>query len=163
MSKHLSAHPEFINAFVLECFSQGFNEKQASELLSTYAQAEFYTTDKDFRDGVDSTFKQASVLQALGGLGKALGGAIVKNPKISVPIGTGVAAGALLPSGTLSDEYGGGAGTGAITGALLGLLATRGRGLGGSLSRFGAAMQSGGLGRTTAKEFGKLVTNPAIL
>lgn len=163
MSKHLSARPEFVKAFVSECFSKGFNEKQASELLTEYSKAEFYRTDKDFKEGMDSFFKQAGVLQALGNLGKALGGAAVRNKNISVPIGAGMAAGALLPSGLLSDEYTGGAGTGAIAGSLLGLLATRGRGLGGSLSRLGSAMQSGGLGRTTAKELGKLVTNPTIL
>jgi hypothetical protein len=163
MSKHLAAHPEFVKAFVVECFSNGFNEKQASELLDTYAKAEFYTTDKDFKDGVDSTLKQAGVLQALGNLGKALGSAAVRNPGISVPVGAGIAGGALLPDGTLSDNYTGGAGTGALAGTLLGLLATRGRGLGGSLSRIGTAMQQGGLGRTTAKELGKLVTNPTIL
>ena len=63
MSKHLAAHPEFIKSFVYECFSNGFNEKQASELLSTYAKAEFYKTDKDFKEGVDSLFKQSNVLR----------------------------------------------------------------------------------------------------
>jgi|LakMenEpi03Aug12_release.lakeMendotaPanAssembly.Ray.scaffolds.fasta_scaffold3369034_1 hypothetical protein len=58
MSKHLSAHPDFIEAFVSECFSNGFNEKQASDLLTEYSKAEFYRTDKDFKEGVDSFFKR---------------------------------------------------------------------------------------------------------
>jgi hypothetical protein len=58
MSKHLSAHPDFIEAFVSECFSNGFNEKQASDLLTEYSKAEFYRTDKDFKEGLDSLFKR---------------------------------------------------------------------------------------------------------
>jgi hypothetical protein len=163
MSKHLSAHPDFIKAFVSECFSNGFNEKQASDLLTEYSKAEFYRTDKDFKEGVDSTLKNASVLKALGEIGKALGGAVKSNPLISTTIGSGLAAGSLLPAGILPDEYGGGAGTGAIAGGLLGLLATRGKGLGGSLSRIGSAISSGGVGRTTAKELGGLIKNPSLL
>jgi hypothetical protein len=163
MSKHLAAHPEFIKSFVYECFSNGFNEKQASELLSTYAKAEFYKTDKDFREGVDNTLKNASVLQALGHIGKAIGGTVKNNPLISTAVGSGLAAGSLLPAGVLPGEYTGGAGTGAIAGGLLGLLATRGKGLGSSLSRIGSAISSGGVGRTTAKELGNLITNPSLL
>jgi hypothetical protein len=163
MSKHLSAHPDFIEAFVSECFSNGFNEKQASDLLTEYSKAEFYRTDKDFKEGVDNTLKNASVLKALGEIGKALGGAVKSNPLISTTIGSGLAAGSLLPAGILPDEYGGGAGTGAIAGGLLGLLATRGKGLGGSLSRIGSAIGKGGVGRTATKEIGKLLTNPKLL
>jgi len=163
MSKHLVAHPEFVKAFVSECFSNGFNEKQASELLDSYAKAEFYTTDEAFREGVDTAIKEAGVLQALGQLGKAVGSAAIRNPGISVPVGAGIAAGGLMPSGIISDEYTGGAGTGAIAGGLLGLLATRGRGLGGALSRIGTAVRGGGVGRATAKEIGNLVSNPKLL
>ena len=163
MSKHLVAHPEFVKAFVSECFSRGFNEKQSSELLDTYAKAEFYTTDEAFRAGVDTTIKEAGVFQALGQLGKAVGSAAIRNPAISVPVGAGIAAGGLMPSGIISDEYTGGAGTGAIAGGLLGLLATRGRGLGGALSRIGTAVRGGGVGRATAKEIGNLVSNPNLL
>jgi hypothetical protein len=163
MSKHLSAHPDFIKAFVSECFSNGFNEKQASELLTEYSKAEFYRTDKDFKEGLDSTLKNANVLKALGEIGKALGGAVKSNPLISTTIGSGLAAGSLLPAGILPDEYGGGAGTGAIAGGLLGLLATRGKGLGGSLSGIGSAIGKGGVGRTATKEIVKLLTNPKLL
>jgi hypothetical protein len=163
MSKHLSANPDFIKAFVYECFSNGFNEKQASELLNAYAKAEFYTTDKDFREGVDSFFKEAGALQALGQIGKSLGGVVRNSPLASATIGTGLAAGGLMPAGILPDEYAGGAGTGAIAGGLLGLLATRGRGLGGSLSRIGSSISSGGVGRTSAKELAGLLTNPSLL
>lgn len=163
MSKHLSANPDFVKAFVYECFSNGFNEKQASELLNAYAKAEFYTTDQDFREGVDSFFKEAGVLQALGQIGKSLGGVVRNNPLASATIGTGLAAGGLMPAGVLPDEYAGGAGTGAIAGGLLGLLATRGRGLGGSLSRIGSSISSGGVGRTSAKELAGLLTNPSLL
>jgi hypothetical protein len=163
MSKHLSAHPDFIKAFVSECFSNGFNEKQASDLLTEYSKAEFYRTDKDFKEGLDSTLKNANVLKSLGEIGKALGGAVKSNPLISTTIGSGLAAGSLLPAGILPDEYGGGAGTGAIAGGLLGLLATRGKGLGGSLSRIGSAIGKGGVGRTATKEIGKLLTNPKLL
>jgi hypothetical protein len=148
---------------VSECFSNGFNEKQASDLLTEYSKAEFYRTDKDFKEGVDNTLKNASVLKALGEIGKALGGAVKSNPLISTTIGSGLAAGSLLPAGILPDEYGGGAGTGAIAGGLLGLLATRGKGLGGSLSRIGSAIGKGGVGRTATKEIGKLLTNPKLL
>lgn len=58
MSKHLVAHTEFVKAFVFECFSNGFNEKQASELLDTYAKAEFYTTDSAYREGFDTAVKE---------------------------------------------------------------------------------------------------------
>lgn len=163
MSKHLVAHPEFVKAFVSECFSKGFNEKQASELLGTYAKAEFYTTDKAFREGLDSTIKEAGILKALGQLGKAVGGAAVRNPGISVPVGAGIAAGGLLPSGIISDEYTGGAGTGALAGGLLGLAATRGRGLGAAMSRLAGAARFGGLGRQSAKELGNLASNPTLL
>lgn len=163
MSKHLSANPDFVKAFVYECFSNGFNEKQASELLNAYAKAEFYTTDKDFREGVDSFLKEAGVLHALGLIGKSLGGVVRNNPLASATIGTGLAAGGLMPAGVLPDEYAGGAGTGAIAGGLLGLLATRGRGLGGSLSRIGSSISSGGVGRTSAKELAGLLTNPSLL
>lgn len=163
MSKHLVAHPEFIKAFVSECFSNGFNEKQASDLLGAYAKAEFYTTDEAFRDGVDNTIKEAGILKALGQLGKAVGGAAMRNPGISVPVGAGIAAGGLLPSGIISNEYTGGAGTGALAGGLLGLLATRGKGLGSALSRIGTAVRGGGVGRATAKELGNLVSNPKLL
>jgi hypothetical protein len=163
MSKHLSANPDFVKAFVYECFSNGFNEKQASELLNAYAKAEFYTTDKDFRYGVDSFFKEAGGLQALGQIGKSLGGVVRNNPLSSATIGTGLAAGGLMPAGILPDEYTGGAGTGAIAGGLLGLLATRGRGLGGSLSRIGSSISSGGVGRTSAKELAGLLSNPSLL
>jgi hypothetical protein len=163
MSKHLSANPDFVKAFVYECFSNGFNEKQASELLNAYAKAEFYTTDQDFREGVDSFFKEAGVLRALGQIGKSLGGVVRNNPLASATIGTGLAAGGLMPAGVLPDEYAGGAGTGAIAGGLLGLLATRGRGLGGSLSRIGSSISSGGVGRTSAKELAGLLTNPSLL
>lgn len=150
MSKHLVAHPEFVKAFVSECFSRGFNEKQSSELLDTYAKAEFYTTDKAFREGLDSTIKEAGILKAIARLG-------------AVPVGAGVAAGSLLPAGIISNEYTGGAGTGAIAGGLLGLLATRGRGLGSAMSRLAGAARFGGVGRQSAKEIGKLVSNPEIL
>lgn len=163
MSKHLVAHPEFVKAFVSECFSNGFNEKQASELLDTYAKAEFYTTDEAFREGVDNTIKEAGVLKALVQLGKALGGTAVRNPGISVPVGAGIAAGGLMPPGIISDEYTGGAGTGALAGGLLGLLATRGRGFGAAMSRLGGAVRFGGLGRQSAKELGNLISNPKLL
>ena len=103
------------------------------------------------------------MLQALGQLGKAVGSAAIRNPGISVPVGAGITAGGLMPSGIISDEYTGGAGTGAIAGGLLGLLATRGRGLGGALSRIGTAVRGGGVGRATAKEIGNLVSNPKLL
>lgn len=150
MSKHLVAHPEFVRAFVSECFSRGFNEKQSSELLDAYAKAEFYTTDKAFREGLDSTIKEAGILKAIARLG-------------AVPVGAGVAAGSLLPAGIISNEYTGGAGTGAIAGGLLGLLATRGRGLGSAMSRLAGAARLGGVGRQSAKELGKLVSNPKLL
>lgn len=93
MSKHLVTHPEFIKAFVSECFSNGFNEKQASDLLGAYAKAEFYSSDKAFRNGVDDFLKQANFLNLLkefgkkhmrpivAGAGGFLGGLLVKKLK----------------------------------------------------------------------------------
>jgi len=145
MSKHLVAHPEFIKAFVKECFANGFNEKQASELLDTYAKAEFYTTDNSFREGVDTFFKEAYPLKLL-----------------AAPA-AGVLAGALAPEGVLPENFQGGAISGAALGGLLGAIGTRGRGLGASLGRIGKAVSGGGVGRTALGEAGRLVTNKSIL
>lgn len=169
MSKHLSANPDFITAFVSECFTQGLNEKQASELLVAYKHAELYRTDKDFREGLLDTLKEestkeaSSVPKALWGLVKALAASGKNNSGLLTPIGLGIAGGALTPSGILSDDYAGGAGAGAGLGALLGLLGTRGRGLGGAVRNLGNAVAHGGVGRTLAKQTGSLLTNPTIL
>lgn len=164
MSKHLAAHPEFIKAFVYECFSNGFNEKQASDLLCTYAKAEFYRTDKDFKEGVDSFLKQSSTVpKATLNLIKALGSSAKGNMGITAPLGIGAAAGALAPEGVLPENFQGGALSGAALGALLGAVGTRGRGLGSSLSRIGKAISQGGVGRTALGEAGRLVTNKDIL
>jgi hypothetical protein len=164
MSKHLSANPDFVKAFVYECFSNGFNEKQASELLNAYAKAEFYTTDQDFREGVDSFFKEAnSVPKATWELIKALGKSIKGKPGISSPIMAGAGAGALAPEGILPDDFQGGALSGAALGGILGALGTRGRGLGSSLNRIGKSISRGGVGRTALGEAGRLVTNKSIL
>lgn len=163
MSKHLVAHPEFVKAFVSECFSNGFNEKQASELLDTYAKAEFYTTDSDYRAGFESAIKEANVPKATLDLIKALGSAAKSRAGISTPIALGAAGGILAPEGILPDNYEGGALSGATLGALLGAIGTRGRGLGSSLNRIGKAVSKGGLGRTLAGEAGRVVINPSIL
>jgi hypothetical protein len=163
MSKHLVAHPEFIKAFVSECFSNGFNEKQASDLLGAYAKAEFYTTDHEYRAGFESTIKEANVPKATWGLIKALAQSAKGKPGLTMPIGLGAAAGAFAPEGILPDNYEGGALSGAALGALLGAIGTRGRGLGSSLNRIGKAVSKGGLGRTLAGEAGKLVINPTVL
>lgn len=164
MSKHLAAHPEFIKSFVYECFSNGFNEKQASELLDTYAKAEFYTTDKDFKEGVDSFFKQgSSVSKATWNLIKALGSSAKGNVGITAPLGLGAAAGALAPEGVLPENFQGGALSGAALGAVLGALGTRGKGLGSSLRNIGQAVSKGGVGRTALGESAKLLTNKDIL
>ena len=164
MSKHLATHPDFIEAFVSECFSNGFNEKQASELLTAYSKAEFYRTDKDFKEGVDSLFKEASTVpRATWNLIKALATSAKGRPGISMPILTGAAAGALAPEGVLPDDFQGGALSGAALGGILGALGTRGRGLGASLNRLGKSISSGGVGRTTLGEAGRLLTNKSIL
>lgn len=163
MSKHLVAHPEFIKAFVSECFSNGFNEKQASELLDAYAKAEFYTTDPEYRAGFESTIKEANVPKATWGLIKALAQSVKGKPGLSTPIGLGAAAGAFAPEGMLPDNYEGGALSGAALGALLGAVGTGGRGLGSSLNRLGKAISKGGVGRALTGEAGRLVTNPKIL
>lgn len=163
MSKHLVAHPEFVKAFVSECFSNGFNEKQASELLDTYAKAEFYTTDSDYRSGFESAVKEANVPKATWDLVKALAKSVKGKPGLSTPIGLGAAAGAFTPEGVLPDNYEGGALSGAALGALLGAVGTRGRGLGSSLNRMGKAISKGGVGRALAGEAGRLVTNPSVL
>lgn len=163
MSKHLSEHPEFIKAFVYECFNNGFNEKSASELLNAYAKAEFYTTDEDYREGFDSAIKEANVPKAVLDLIKALGSSAKGNAGISAPIIAGAAGGALAPAGVLPENFEGGAMSGATIGALLGALGTRGRGLGASVNRIGQAISKGGLGRTTLGEAGKLITNKSIL
>lgn len=164
MSKHLSAHPEFIKAFVSECFSKGFNEKQASELLESYAKAEFYRTDKDFKEGVDLFFKEATTVpKATWNLIKALASSAKSRPGISMPILSGAAAGALAPEGVLPDDFQGGALSGAALGALLGAVGTRGKGLGASLGRLGKSVSKGGVGRTALGEAGRLVTNKSIL
>jgi hypothetical protein len=164
MSKHLATHPDFIEAFVSECFSNGFNEKQASELLTAYSKAEFYRTDKDFKEGVDSLFKEASTVpKATWNLIKALATSAKGRPGISTPILTGAAAGALTPEGILPDDFQGGALSGAALGGILGALGTRGRGLGASLNRLGKSISSGGVGRTTLGEAGRLLTNKSIL
>lgn len=163
MSKHLAAHPEFIKAFVYECFSNGFNEKQASELLGTYAKAEFYRTDKDFKEGVDSFIKKSSVGKATWNLIKALGSSAKGNMGITAPLGIGAAAGALAPEGVLPENFQGGAMSGAALGAVLGALGTRGKGLGSSLKNIGQAVSKGGVGRTAIGESAKLLTNKDIL
>jgi hypothetical protein len=164
MSKHLSANTDFVKAFVYECFSNGFNEKQASELLNAYAKAEFYTTDKDFRYGVDSFFKEAnSVPKATWELIKSLGKSVKGKPGIASPILAGAGVGALAPEGVLPDDFQGGALSGAALGGILGALGTRGRGLGSSLSRIGQSIASGGVGRTALGEAGRLATNKTIL
>lgn len=163
MSKHLAAHPEFIKSFVYECFSNGFNEKQASELLDTYAKAEFYTTDKDFKEGVDSFLKQSSVGKATLNLIKALGSSAKGNVGITAPLGVGAAAGALAPEGVLPENFQGGALSGAALGAVLGALGTRGKGLGTSVRNIGKAISTGGVGRTALGESAKLLTNKDIL
>lgn len=142
----MSTHPAFIKAFVATCYQHGFNEKQASELLDTYAKAEFCSTDPSFREGVAETFKSAGLLRNIG-----------------IPLGIGLGAGALTSPGILPEQLPGGAATGGILGGALGLLATRGRGLGGALSRIGGAISKGGVGRTSAKELGKLLSNPSLL
>jgi hypothetical protein len=164
MSKHLAAHPEFIESFVTECFLNGFNEKQASALLDTYAKSEFYATDESFRDGVNSFFKEAtSVPKATWELIKALGSATKSKPGLATPLITGAAAGALAPEGVLPESFQGGAISGGVLGGVLGALGTRGRGLGSSLSRIGKAISGGGVGRTALGEAGRLVTNKSIL
>jgi len=163
MSKHLAAHPEFIKSFVYECFSNGFNEKQASELLSTYAKAEFYKTDKDFKEGVDSFFKQSNVPKATWNLIKALGSAGKNNLGITAPILAGAAGGALAPEGVLPENFQGGAMSGAALGALLGAIGTKGKGLGSSLGRIGKSISKGGVGRTALGEAGRVITNKSIL
>ncbi len=164
MSKHLSAHPEFVKAFVSECFSRGFNEKQASELLTEYSKAEFYNSDKDFREGVDTFFKEGSTVpKATWQLIKALGKSIKGKSGLSTPVLTGAAAGAIAPEGMLPDDFEGGALSGATLGALLGALGTRGRGLGSSLNRIGKSVSKGGVGRTAIGEAGRLLTNKSIL
>lgn len=163
MSKHLAAHPEFIKSFVYECFSNGFNEKQASELLDTYAKAEFYTTDKEFKEGVDSFLKQSSVGKATLNLIKALGSSAKGNMGITAPLGIGAAAGALAPEGVLPENFQGGALSGAALGAVLGALGTRGKGLGTSVRNIGKAISTGGVGRTALGESAKLLTNKDIL
>jgi hypothetical protein len=164
MSKHLSAHPEFIKAFVSECFSQGFNEKQAAELLANYAKAEFYRTDENFKNGVNEFFKEANTVpKATWELIKALGQSIKGKPGLSAPIFTGAAAGAIAPEGVLPDDFQGGALSGAALGGLLGAIGTRGRGLGSSLNRIGKSISSGGVGRTALGEAGRLLTNKAVL
>lgn len=164
MSKHLSAHPDFIKAFVSECFSNGFNEKQASDLLTNYCKNEFYLTDKDFKEGVDSFFKTASTVpKATLDLIKALGRSIKGRSGLSTPILTGAAAGALAPEGVLPDDFQGGAMSGAALGALLGALGTRGKGLGSSLNRIGKSISGGGVGRTALGEAGRLLTNKSVL
>lgn len=163
MSKHLVAHPEFVKAFVSECFSNGFNEKQASELLDSYAKAEFYTTDSDYRSGFETAIKEANVPKATWGLIKALAQSAKGKPGLSMPIGLGAAAGAFAPEGILPDNYEGGALSGAALGALLGAIGTRGRGLGSSLNRIGKAVSKGGLGRTLTGEAGRLLINPSVL
>jgi len=164
MSKHLSAHPDFIEAFVSECFSNGFNEKQASDLLTEYSKAEFYRTDKDFKEGLDSFFKTANTVpKATFDLIKALGRSIKGRSGLSVPILTGAAAGALAPEGMLPDDFQGGALSGAALGALLGAVGTRGRGMGSSLNRIGKSISGGGVGRTALGEAGRLLTNKSIL
>jgi hypothetical protein len=164
MSKHLAAHPEFIKSFVTECFLNGFNEKQASALLDTYAKAEFYTTDESFRDGVNSFFKEAtSVPKATWELIKALGSATKSKPGLATPLITGAAAGALAPEGVLPESFQGGAISGGVLGGVLGALGTRGRGLGSVLGRVGKAISGGGVGRTALGEAGRLVTNKSIL
>jgi len=164
MSKHLSAHPEFVKAFVSECFSRGFNEKQASALLTEYSKVEFYRTDKDFKEGVDTFFKEGSTVpKATWQLIKALGKSVKGRPGLSTPVLTGAAAGAIAPEGMLPDDFEGGALSGATLGALLGALGTRGRGLGSSLNRIGKSVSKGGVGRTAIREAGRLLTNKSIL
>jgi hypothetical protein len=163
MSQHLSANLDFITSFVETCHAQGFNEKQAAELLNNYAKNEFYLTDKNFRKGVDETLKEASVPAALGNLIKAVGGSIIKNPKISIPVASGVAAGSLTPEGVLPESYGGSAMAGGALGGLLGLIATRGKGLGGALSNMGKAVTGGGVLRTGARQGANLLTHPKLL
>lgn len=146
MSKHLSTHPEFIKSFVETCFNHGFTEKQANDLLQTYAKSEFYLTDKNFKDGVDEGMKSASLLRNL-----------------AIPAALGLGGAALAPSGILPENWTGGLATGGALGGALGLLATRGRGLGGALSRMGRALSSGGVGRQSAKELARLASNPSLL
>jgi hypothetical protein len=160
----ITAHPEFVKAFVSECFSRGFNEKQASELLTEYSKAEFYNSDKDFREGVDTFFKEGSTVpKATWQLIKALGKSIKGKSGLSTPVLTGAAAGAIAPEGMLPDDFEGGALSGATLGALLGALGTRGRGLGSSLNRIGKSVSKGGVGRTAIGEAGRLLTNKSIL
>ena len=164
MSNHLSSNPEFIKSFITVCYENGLNEKQASTLLDAYAKNEFYLNDKNFREGLEDTIKQAapSVPSALYNLIKSIGSSAINNPKFSVPIGGGLAAGALTPEGVLPDDYAGGALTGGALGGLLGLIATRGKGLGAAVSQLGGAAARGGVGRTAAGQGLKLLTHPKM-
>jgi hypothetical protein len=165
MSQHLSANLDFITSFVETCHAQGFNEKQAAELLNNYAKNEFYLTDKDFRENLDTELQKSAstVPKALFNLFKALGSSAIKRPGLSVPVLSGAATGALAPEGILPEGYGGSALTGGILGGLLGLAGTRGKGLGTALKNIGKAVTGGGVLRTGAGQGFKLLTHPKLL
>jgi hypothetical protein len=146
MSKHLSAHPDFIEAFVSECFSNGFNEKQASDLLTEYSKAEFYRTDKDFKEGVDSFFKQSNSAKNVLNLLKSFAPSLKGSLSTTVPMISGAVGGALAPEGVLPGNFQGGAISGAMLGALLGAVGSKGRGLKGKDFLKGLAK---GVGRGT--------------
>jgi hypothetical protein len=163
MSNHLSSNMDFISSFVTVCYENGLNEKQACALFDDYAKNEFYLNDKDFKEGFDNTVKQAAgVGGALYNLAKAIGTVAMKHPKISLPVGGSLAAGALAPEGILPDDYSGGVLAGGALGGLLGLLATKGKGLGTAVKRLGTAATQGGLGRTTTAQGLKLLTQPKL-
>jgi hypothetical protein len=86
----------------------------------------------------------------------------MKHPKISLPVGGSLAAGALAPEGILPDDYSGGVLAGGALGGLLGLLATKGKGLGTAVKRLGTAATQGGTGRTTTAQGLKLLTQPKL-
>ncbi len=60
MSYFSNIHPDYLEAFVGECHKNGFNEKQAAELLKNYLQASLYNSDESFQEGFNSVLKAAA-------------------------------------------------------------------------------------------------------
>lgn len=153
MSSLPTADTEFYKSFISVCYENGLNEKQASTLLDEYIKINLYKSNTHFAESLVNTItKESSVPAAFGNLLKA----------VSLPIGLGVAGAALTPKGILPDDYSGGAMAGGAAGGLLGLLASRGKGILPFLGGARKALTGGGTGRFLAKSTAGLAVNPSL-
>lgn len=163
MSSIPTADTEFYKSFVSVCYENGLNEKQASTLLDEYIKINLYKNNTHFAESLVNTItKESSVPAAFGNLLKAIGSSAIKNPKVSLPIGLGVAGAALTPKGILPDDYSGGAMAGGAAGGLLGLLASRGKGILPFLGGASKALTRGGTGRFLVKNIAGLAASPNL-